>query len=191
MEDTAILIIEECKKCKGTNPVEIFNAVAKKDFVRMHGPEHHVLDGASILVAFKNAGGKIDLEEGLKWMITHGLKMPGGQCAYWGVCGAVTSIGTAIAFIDTCGPLSNDGSWGKKMLFTSKAIQRMGEINGPRCCKRDAYVSFEAAIEFINANYGVKLESSEIKCSFSGKNQQCIGNRCPFNKVTFLKAEKS
>lgn len=93
MENIAENIIEECKKYTGINPVEIFNAVAEKNFVRMHGPEHHVLDGACLLVAFRNAGGNIDLDEGLNWMIAQGLKMPGAQCAHWGVCGAATSIG--------------------------------------------------------------------------------------------------
>ncbi len=181
MENVAKQITEECKKFTGINPIEIFNEVVKKDFVRIHGPEHHVLDGACLLVAYRNAGGDIDLEEGLNWMTTQGLKMPGAQCAHWGVCGAATSIGAALAFISKTGPLSTDGSWGRKMLFTSEAIRRMGEINGPRCCKRDAYISFEAAIGFVNENYGVKLESHEIRCSFSGKNQQCIGKRCPYN----------
>ncbi len=162
--------------------MEIFNEVAEKDIVRMHGPEHHVLDGACLLVAYKNAGGDINLDESLNWLVTQGLKMPGAQCAYWGVCGATTSIGAALSVIDKTGPLATDGSWGRKMLVISKAIQRIGEINGPRCCKRDAYISFEAAIAFINEHCGVTLESGEIICSFSEKNQQCIGSRCPYNK---------
>ncbi len=182
MENIAMQIIEECKKFSGINPIEIFNEVAKKDFVRIHGPEHHVLDGACLLVAYKNAGGKIDLEESLNWMVNQGLKMPGAQCAHWGVCGASTSIGAALSLIDKTGPLATDGSWGRKMLVISKAIKKIGEINGPRCCKRDAYISFEAAIEFINEYCDVKLDSGEIKCIFSGRNAQCIGNRCPYNK---------
>lgn len=58
-EQRAALIISECRKCTGTDPYEIFLTVAKKDFVRMHGPEHHILDGACILTAFHNAGGKL------------------------------------------------------------------------------------------------------------------------------------
>ncbi len=186
MENIVKLIAEECKKSTGVNPVKIFNEVAGKDFVRIHGPEHHVLDGACILAAYSNAGGNINLDEGLEWMVAQGVKMPGAQCAHWGVCGAATSIGAALAFIDQCGPLSTDGSWGRKMLFTSKAVERMGKINGPRCCKRDAYISFEAAVEFINANYDVKLEAGGIKCRFSGRNQQCIAGRCPYHDSGIL-----
>lgn len=57
MENIVKLIAEECKKCTGVNPIKIFDEVAGKDFVRIHGPEHHVLDGACILAAYRNAGG--------------------------------------------------------------------------------------------------------------------------------------
>lgn len=182
MEKKARAIIDACKNAKSTNPIKIFNTIAKEDFVAIHGPEHHVLDGASILTAYKNAGGEIDLENGLAWMMEQGLKMPGAACGHWGVCGSVTSIGAAIAFIDGTGPLSTDGSWGKHMEFTSKAVKRMGEINGPRCCKRDGYISLEAAIDFINENYDVTLGKSAISCDFSPENKQCIGERCPYHK---------
>ena len=36
------LIIAECMKSSSTNPYEIFHIIARKDFVRMHGPEHHM-----------------------------------------------------------------------------------------------------------------------------------------------------
>ena len=29
----------------------------------MHGPEHHVLDGVALLVAFYNAGGKLEIKD--------------------------------------------------------------------------------------------------------------------------------
>ena len=55
-EQRAALIISECEKCNSADPYEIFSLLAGSDFVRMHGPEHHVLDGACILAAFYNAG---------------------------------------------------------------------------------------------------------------------------------------
>ena len=58
MEDRAKKIIEACLLEKSKNPIDIFSSIAKMDFVRMHGPEHHVLDEAAVLTAFFNAGGK-------------------------------------------------------------------------------------------------------------------------------------
>ena len=182
MEERAKKIIEACLKEKSKNPIEIFNHIAKDACIRIHGPEHHVLDGASVLTAFYNAGGKIDLEESLQEIAKRGLQMPGATCGMWGVCGAVSSVGAALSIIDQTGPLSADASWGKHMEYTSKALYSLSQVGGPRCCKRDAYLSFQKVIEFINETYDVKLENAPIECNFSEKNEQCIGERCPFYK---------
>ncbi len=180
LEERGKLIIEDCMKLHSTNPVQIFMTLANKDYMRIHGPEHHVLDGASILTAFYHAGGSIDLRQALEKLMAEGLRMPGATCGLWGVCGAVTSIGAALAIIDGTGPLSEDGTWGKHMEFTSKALGELARVNGPRCCKRDAFLSFEEAIKFINENYAVELTSQKISCGFSKQNEQCIKERCPF-----------
>jgi hypothetical protein len=182
MEEKAKKIIDACMQEKGKNPIEIFNKVAHKDFVRIHGPEHHVLDGAALLTAFYNAGANIDLQNSLMELMRRGLQMPGATCGMWGVCGAVSSMGAALSIIDGTGPLSTDASWGKHMEFTSKALASLSKVGGPRCCKRDAFLSFQKAIEHINKNYDVKLENSRIECCFSEKNEQCIKEKCPFYK---------
>ena len=112
--------------------------------------------------------------------MAEGLRMPGAMCGLWGVCGAITSIGAALSIIDGTGPLSSDGTWGNHMRFTSQAIQELGEINGPRCCKRDAMIAFKHAIEYINTHYPVNLTYEPLKCSYSSRNLQCIKERCPF-----------
>ena len=122
IEEKAQLIIDDIKQEQGNNPVHIFKIIAKKEYINMHGPEHHVLDGACLLMAFYNAGGKIDIDTSLEQLVKEGLRMPGAMCGLWGVCGAITSIGAALAIIDGTGPLSTDGTWGKHMSFTSKAI---------------------------------------------------------------------
>lgn len=191
MEDKAKKIIEACLREKSKNPIEIFKNIAKSDFVRIHGPEHHVLDGAALLTAFYNASGKIDLQNSLQELMKRGLQMPGAICGMWGVCGAVSSMGAALSIIDGTSPLSTDFSWGKHMEFTSKALHSLSQVGGPRCCKRDAFLSFQNAIQYINENYEVELESSSIECGFSEKNEQCIKERCPFyhkqkKKVAFI-----
>lgn len=182
MEERARKIIEACLREKSKNPVDIFFNIAKQDFVRIHGPEHHVLDGAALLIAFYNAGGAIDLPASLDELMKRGLQMPGATCGMWGVCGAVSSMGAALSIIDGTGPLSTDSSWGKHMEFTSKALCSLSVVGGPRCCKRDAFLSFQKAIEYVNENYDIKLESNRIECCFSDKNEQCIAEKCPFYK---------
>lgn len=182
VNEKAKLIIQDIKKESGTNPMIIFKNIAKKDYVSMHGPEHHVLDGASLLAAYKNAGGDIDLEAALEKLMAEGLRMPGAMCGLWGVCGAITSIGAALSIIDGTGPLSVDGTWGNHMQFTSNAIGELGKINGPRCCKRDAMIAFKHAIEYVNEHYSVTLEQEHLKCEYSGLNEQCIRERCPYHR---------
>ena len=101
VREKAELIVKDIKKEQGTNPVVIFKQIAEKEYVSIHGPEHHILDGASLLVAYKNAGGEIDLEQALDRLMAEGLRMPGAMCGLWGICGAITSIGAALAIIGT------------------------------------------------------------------------------------------
>ena len=171
-EEKAKRIIRDIREEKGTDPGRIFRSMAGKEYIAIHGPEHHVLDGACILTAFANAGGEIDLEEGLQQLLEEGLKMPGAMCGLWGVCGAVASAGAALAIIDRTGPLSEDGSWGKHMAFTAAATAELG--------KRDAQLALRVCVDYINSNYPVKLEYSEEVCTFYPENRQCIRERCPF-----------
>ena len=66
MEERCKNIIMDCSRSKETNPIKLFYELADKEYVRMHGPEHHVLDGACVMTAFYNAGGSIDLEKCLE-----------------------------------------------------------------------------------------------------------------------------
>lgn len=180
LQQRAELIIADCMEMRGTDPYEMFHTIAQKDYVRIHGPEHHVLDGACILTAFHNAGGSIDLPAALQKLMGEGLRMPGAACGLWGVCGAVTSIGAALAIIDETGPLSSE-DWGSHMEYTSAALAQLAKTGGPRCCKRDAFLSMEQAVGYIKHRYDIALDMSPIKCDFSPRNAQCIGKRCPYH----------
>ena len=105
-----------------------------------------------MLVAYKNAGGEIDLEQALDRLMAEGVRMPGAMC----------------------------GLWGNHMQFTSTAIGELGTINGPRCCKRDAMIAFKNGIDYVNAHYGVTLQYEQMQCGFTDFNEQCIKERCPF-----------
>lgn len=179
-EKRAELIVAECLKAHSKNPYEIFCSIAQNDFVRIHGPEHHILDGACILTAFYNAGGNIDLAAALQKLLFEGLRMPGAACGLWGVCGAVTSIGAALAIIDGTGPFSVE-DWGSHMEYTSAALAKLAKIGGPRCCKRDAFLSMEQAVAYVKNRYNIALELPPIRCHFSPRNEQCIAQRCPYS----------
>ena len=100
VSERAHAIIEACERQESANPLEVFWAIEALPFVRMHGPEHHVLDGAAFLTAFHNAGGAIDLPAALDALVARGLAMPGAICGLWGVCGSAASVGAALAIIE-------------------------------------------------------------------------------------------
>ena len=174
------LISAEVAKAKTANPIEIINDIMHKDYVNIHGPEHHFLDGAAFLAAYKNAGGQLDLNKALSELRERTIKMPGAMCGLWGVCGSTTSIGAALSVIHGTGPLSGDEFYKQHMEYTSSCIAKMSAIGGPRCCKRNAFLSIGTAIKFVENNYGIKMESDKIMCEFRDWNKQCIKNRCPF-----------
>ena len=80
LQQRAELIIAACMAKRSTNYYKIFHTIAREDYVRIHGPEHHVLDGACILTAFRNAGGNIDLRAALQKLMQEGLRIPGAVC---------------------------------------------------------------------------------------------------------------
>ena len=177
------LRIKDCiKDIKSKNPIEIAKSIMHLDFINIHGPEHHFLDGAAFMTALRNARLDFDYDKSINILAERTYKMPGAMCGYWGICGSVASIGAVFAIIDETGPLSNDEHYKEHMEFTSSIIKRMSEIGGPRCCKRNALLSIIAGTKYAKEHYKVELELDEnVKCEFSSWNKQCIGNRCPFS----------
>ena len=182
LEDKYKLIKEELLSSNSKNPIDIFKFITSKDYINIHGPEHHFLDGAIFLTAYKNAGGNIDLMKSLDLLADRTIKMPGAMCGYWGVCGSVTSIGAALSIINQTTPLSSSDYYKDNMEYTSAVISVMSEIGGPRCCKRNAFISLSYITKFVKEKYGIEMEENEIHCNHSQKNKQCLGLKCPFFK---------
>ena len=55
-----------CLAETSTDPAAILRRMMDLPFCHMHGPEHHVMVGAALLTAYKNAGGQLDLESAQK-----------------------------------------------------------------------------------------------------------------------------
>ena len=173
-------IIKLCLEETSKNPIEIMDKLMEHPFCHMHGPEHHVMVGSALLTAYKNAGGDIELSGALLEMMNRGKSVPGGACGFWGACGAGISSGMFISIISKSTPLAKE-PFALSHQMTSAALGRIGEIGGPRCCKRDSYLSILAAIDFAEEHFGIKLEKSKIVCDYAPQNNQCIGKRCPFS----------
>ena len=180
MEEKYSLIKKNLLDEKGTNPIKIVKHLMHEEFVNIHGPEHHFLDGASFMVALNNAGLEFDLDRCLDELASRSMKMPGAMCGYWGVCGSVASLGAVFSIIDKTGPLSDDEYYKRHMEYTSNVIKYMSKIGGPRCCKRNAFISILEGVKYAKRYYGIELELEEVACEFTLFNKQCIKDRCPF-----------
>lgn len=175
-------IIGTCLASDSKDPIEIIRTLMELPFCHMHGPEHHIMVGAALLTAYHNAGGEIDLRRALLDMMTRGKKVPGGTCGFWGACGAAISAGMFVSIISGSTPLAVE-PWGLANSMTAKALAPIGEVGGPRCCKRNSFLAIQAAVDFVREHFGVEMESQPVVCRFIPQNNQCIGKRCPFAPV--------
>lgn len=174
------MIKEICLKEKGKDPIEIVKKMMHNPEVSIHGPEHHILDGAALMTALHNGGMEFNLEEALDEMERRGCKMPGATCGQWGMCGSCSSVGAAVAIIRETGPLSGNEYYKDNLRITSEALGRIADVGGPRCCKRNAFLAISTAAEYMNEKYDAGLETGKITCEFSRLNKQCIKERCPY-----------
>jgi hypothetical protein len=178
-------IIALCMAETSKDPIAILEKMMSQSFCHMHGPEHHVLVGAALLTAYNNAAVdsiKMDLQTGLLEVMSRGRQVPGGACGYMGACGAAVSTGIFLSVVTRNTPLSTE-TWQLCNLMTARALEQVALNGGPRCCKRDSYLSILTAVDFVKEHLGVEMEKPEVKCSRSRINNQCIGKKCPFSPV--------
>ena len=173
-------IVELCLRETACDPIAIVERMMALPSCHMHGPEHHVMVGAALLTAYHNAGGDIALSDALMEMLRRGKSVPGGACGFWGACGAGISTGMFVSIISGSTPLT-DEPFALSHKMTAAALGQIGEIGGPRCCKRDSFLSILTAIDFVKEHFGIALQKPEVVCRYAAQNNQCIGKRCPFS----------
>lgn len=174
-------IIGVCLGETSKDPIKIIKRLMDLPFCHMHGPEHHIMVGASLLTAYKNAGGDIDLPRALSEMQARGKKVPGGTCGFWGACGAGISAGMFVAIATHSTPLSTQ-EWRMSNFMTSRALGAIAANGGPRCCKRNSYIAIINAVAYSREHLGVEMESNNVRCTHCKDNPQCKKNECPFYK---------
>ena len=170
-----------CLSERSADPVAIVEKMMDMPFCHMHGPEHHVMVGAALLTAYKNAGGEVNLEQALREMHSRGRAVPGGACGFWGACGAGVSAGQFVAIASCSTPLALQ-PWGLSNRMTARALDSIGSHGGPRCCKRDSYLAILAAVDFAAEHLNIQMKKSRPVCTRSHLNAQCRREQCPFFK---------
>lgn len=169
-----------CLAETSTDPVAILEKMMNTSYCPMHGPLHHSLVGMALMTAYRNAGGEVDLGNGLTRLIKETQKIPGGACGRWGACGAALSAGTFMSIVTDNSPFATE-AWHLSNLCTAKALEQVANNGGPRCCKRDSYLTILSTVDFVKEHMGVEMQRAEVRCSRSQTNEQCIGKKCPFS----------
>ena len=136
--------------------------------------------GSSPAHRLQERRGALDLEKALREIYSRGKAVPGGACGFWGACGAGISAGQFLAIATESTPLARE-PWGLSNRMTASALDSIGSVGGPRCCKRDSFLAILAAVDFAREHLGVEMERTVPVCSYSALNNQCIGRRCPFS----------
>ena len=165
-------------KTTSKDPAEILEKVMSHPAVPMHGPEHHAMVPAIIVAAVKNAGYPVP-EGAVEKAIERGSKVPGGWCGSHGACGGGIGVGIAVSVLTGATPLTGKPR-GLANEATSYALREMVD-GGARCCKRAARDALKAAVEFLDANMGIKLSRGDtVRCRYVKRNKECIGKECAY-----------
>lgn len=173
-------IMGHCAQSTSTNPIEIAQALMADKSIFPNGPEHHTLIGASLMTAYANAGGEIDLEKGLAELKKRSLQVPGGTCGFWGTCGAATSAGQFYSIIAGSTPMTRE-PWAQTQRLTSRILGRLADLGGPRCCKRTGFTAIKETAAYVEEVRGVHMDMPEtITCTHYARNKECLKMECPY-----------
>lgn len=176
--DGFTIINRYCTNSKTINPVLLATTIMKHPKIKMHGPEHHFLVPAVLISAYYNKIGSPNLiPEKLEKAKERSMKIPGGFCGFCGNCGAGVGTGIFISVVLNSTPVAQN-EWRLSNLITAKSLLDIANNGGPRCCKRDTYLSLETAICFVKEELDVELDSSVIQCEFYTYNKECRKKEC-------------
>ena len=175
-------IYDTCIRSDSKNPIDLALSIMKDSSIRMHDLKHHTLVASSLLTAYRNCGGDIDLDAALRDADKRGSWFPGGICGLAGTCGAAASTGIYYSIITGTTPHS-EKTWSDANMIVGDTLTKIAAINGPRCCKRNTFIAILNAADHTEKKLGIRMELPDrIECTFSDRNEECIKKRCPFYK---------
>ncbi|MCD4797289.1 MAG: SAM-dependent methyltransferase [Candidatus Cloacimonetes bacterium] len=176
------LVKQFCIVSKSEDPIEMALILMRNEKIKMHGPEHHFLVPAVLLASYYNLINdektKIEkIEEAEK----RAKSLSGGFCGFFGACAAGVGTGIFISLITNATPLSQK-EWKLCNMMTSKSILTIANAGGPRCCKRNTFISIIEAVKFLNEFFGLSMYIDQnIICEFDHLNKECLKDDCSFN----------
>jgi hypothetical protein len=168
-----------CNSAAGRDPVALATALMRHPAVKMHGPEHHFPVPAALLAAWSSATSAPDRAGLLAEARRRSDDVVGGSCGFHGACGSGIGVGIFASLATGATPRSG-ASWGQANRATAGALQVIGDVGGPRCCKRTTWLALLAGTRFAREQLGVPLEGRGPRCEFHARNDDCLERSCPF-----------
>jgi hypothetical protein len=147
----------------------------------MHGPEHHFLVPAALVAAYSNVRGETEARgRRVAEVRRRSEPVAGGFCGLQGACGAGIGAGTFVSVVTGATPLTGERR-GLANLATSRALTLVAATEGPRCCKRDSWLSLLSAVRFAREHLDTDMPARGPRCTFRDRNRECIARDCPFH----------
>jgi hypothetical protein len=145
----------------------------------VHGPEHHALVPAALLIAYSNLHGYPDLPE-IWEAVETGAGLAGGSCAFWGACSAVLGIGVAFSTILEATPTRGHERCTVQGAV-AQILARIAACDAPRCCRRESLLALSMACELSGEVLPHRVTTTEeMRCDQMWANDECIGRDCPW-----------
>lgn len=172
-----------CAATTLTDPMAIAQGLMRHPSLKLHGPEHHFLVPAALLAAISNACGEPERRAGrVAEARRRSEPLVGGLCGFQGACGAAIGAGIFASIITGATPLSAE-AWSLSNGLTAEALGLVAAAGGPRCCKRDTFLSILAAARFSREALDTRLEARGAPCEWSEENRECLGETCAFHRA--------
>ena len=169
-----------------SDPIKIAELVMSFPGLPMLGCQHAYIAGGAIMAALKNNGSKNVSNEDIKEVFsrTH-QQAHGGYCGLTGVCGITPALGACVSVLtgSRCG---QDKEQRMTMEMTSQVGRVITDQTGPSCCKAYVWAGLEAAIQFLQENLEVEMNSSSASpCLYTDKHP----HGCRLDKCTYYKKD--
>ncbi|MFH1114406.1 MAG: DUF5714 domain-containing protein [Pseudomonadota bacterium] len=168
-----------CLASEETDVYQLFSRIAAHPVIPLHGPEYHGIVPGVILAAYRNAGGPVTEEQILEG-IGRGSAVPGGSCAFMGVCGAAVGVGIAFGIMLSANPLTPAPRQHVQRI-TARALERISSVKAARCCRRESHLALQTAAEESENLLPIRIRAEAWEsCGRHGLNKECIKQSCPF-----------
>ncbi len=167
-----------CLTETSADPVNILERMMDLPFCHMHGPEHHVMVGAALLTAYKNAGEGSSLSRPCTKCTAGENRCLAGPAASGAPAGRESARGSS--WPSPQSPPPGGGALGAEQPDDRESpgghwpagrppVLQAGFLSLPPCGHR-----------LCPGPSGVEMDRTQPRCRRSDQNNQCLKTKCPF-----------